>query len=62
MPSMLSVARGCTSARVMFMPSASVQYSVIYRSATSGTVMPSSLAFLMSLSSISVKFCTKVTS
>ena len=32
-----------------------------YLSATSGTVMPSSLAFLISLSSISVKFCTKIT-
>ena len=59
---MCFVARGCTSAFCTPMASASLKYSAMYFSAMASTVVPSSLARLIILSSMSVKFCTKVTS
>ena len=58
---MCSVARGLQVAGSAQRPSASCLYSFIYLSASSGTVVCSSLARRMSLSSISVKLDMNLT-
>ena len=59
---MCSVALGWTVARRTPRASTSWKYSAMKRSPRALTVVPSSLARLIILSSMSVKFCTNVTS
>ena len=59
---MCSVALGWTVALRTPSASTSLKYSPMKRSPSSLTVVPSSLARLIILSSMSVKFCTNVTS